>query len=168
MIDYAIGNEETRKKVERLVVEEKVDLDHQPIVVWIKRVGGKKEGEGRRKKMGENRTRWRTEEGREEFKKGFGERGDIEEGSVEEEWQSLKKKVTEAIGKMGRKEEAGKWKGWWDEEYRREKKRLEEELRRWRRMSGGDGPDRYREKKESLKNCVRRRREKEGKDGKER
>lgn len=74
-----------------------------------------------------------------------------EEGSVEEEWQSLKKKVTEAIGKMGRKEEAGKWKGWWDEEYRREKKKLEEELRRWRRMSGGDGSDRYREEKRKFK-----------------
>lgn len=28
VIDYAIGNEETRKKVERLVVEEKMDSDH--------------------------------------------------------------------------------------------------------------------------------------------
>lgn len=47
VIDYVLGNEESREKVNKMKVEERVDSDHQPITVWIEGRGWKKE---RRKK----------------------------------------------------------------------------------------------------------------------
>lgn len=35
VIDYTIGNAEARDKVESLVVEERTELDHLPICVYI-------------------------------------------------------------------------------------------------------------------------------------
>lgn len=43
MIDYMIGNRKVKERVERLEIEEKVDSDHHPVVVWVKgRRKGKK------------------------------------------------------------------------------------------------------------------------------
>lgn len=36
VIDYVVEDERTRKGIEKLRVKEKVDSDHQPIVVYIK------------------------------------------------------------------------------------------------------------------------------------
>ena len=58
VIDYVIGNGEAREKVDRLVVEGKVDSDHQPVVVWIE--GGKRE----------ERTKSVRKDGEEEGEKG--------------------------------------------------------------------------------------------------
>ena len=33
VIDYVVGNEDTREKVERLEVAERVESDHHPVVV---------------------------------------------------------------------------------------------------------------------------------------
>lgn len=41
VINYVIGEERTRKKVERLYIGEKVDSDRHPVKIWIKREGGK-------------------------------------------------------------------------------------------------------------------------------
>lgn len=41
VIDYVLGNEETREKVEGLYVEGRVDSDHHPVTVRVK--GGHKE-----------------------------------------------------------------------------------------------------------------------------
>lgn len=56
MIDYVIGDERIREEMRRVVVEEKIDSDHHPIVVWVRkrreigkgeeRVGEEKEAEG--------------------------------------------------------------------------------------------------------------------------
>lgn len=44
-----IGDERTREKVKGMVVGEKVDSDHQPIVIWIegKNMDGREVGRGR-------------------------------------------------------------------------------------------------------------------------
>lgn len=36
VIDYVIGYEEMREKVIKLIVEDRVDSDHQPVSVWIR------------------------------------------------------------------------------------------------------------------------------------
>lgn len=40
VIDYVIGNEETRERVERFVVKNKVDSDHQPVTEGRKKFEG--------------------------------------------------------------------------------------------------------------------------------
>lgn len=107
VIDYVIEKEGTKKKVKKLVVEKKIESGHQPLVVWIKGERGRKEKEGGGKKKGGVGSGWWTKEGREEFKEWFGERVEVE-GSVEEEWQELKKRVTGAIEKMGKRKDDGK------------------------------------------------------------
>lgn len=47
MIDHMLENERTWESVERLVMEARVDSNHQPITVWIKGNGG---GKGRKRK----------------------------------------------------------------------------------------------------------------------
>ena len=44
VIDYVMGNEDTREKVDRMEIGEMVDSDHHPVVVWLR--------EGRREKGG--------------------------------------------------------------------------------------------------------------------
>lgn len=46
VIDYVMGDERTKEKVEKMVVKDRVDSDHHPLAVWIK--GG--EGERRKEK----------------------------------------------------------------------------------------------------------------------
>ena len=160
VIDYVIGNEDTWEKVERLKVEERVDSDHQPLVVWVR---GEMGGNVDRRKSGERgrrggRGNW-TEEGRREFVRNFGKRvgGDW---SVDEEWGELKERIKGAVGKsvvkggeMRRKE------GWWDKECREEKSKVRKELRKWRR-EGGDGMV-YRERKRGYGRLCEEKRKKE-------
>lgn len=50
VIDYVIGDEEVRERVGKLRIGERVDSDHHPVEVWIKRGDRKerraKEGKG--------------------------------------------------------------------------------------------------------------------------
>lgn len=47
VIDYVIGNEDTRDKVEWVEVGERVDSDHHLVVVWVRGEGrGKRELDG--------------------------------------------------------------------------------------------------------------------------
>lgn len=46
VMDYVLRDERTRERVERLVVDERVDSDHQLITVSIK--GSKKEKRGKK------------------------------------------------------------------------------------------------------------------------
>lgn len=48
VIDYIIGDRETREKVKRMRVGDRIDSDHHPLEIWIegKRRGGKR-GRGR-------------------------------------------------------------------------------------------------------------------------
>ena len=52
VIDYVLENEDTRERVERLEVGDRVDSDHHPVAVWLRgegreRSGRRKKGEGR-------------------------------------------------------------------------------------------------------------------------
>lgn len=52
VIDYAITREEVRKRVKRLEVGDRIDLDHQSVIVYMEEKGTKENGrvEGKRKK----------------------------------------------------------------------------------------------------------------------
>lgn len=52
VIDYVLGNEETREGVRRVKVEERIDSDHQPVTA---RVEGGREREKKRIKEEKNR-----------------------------------------------------------------------------------------------------------------
>lgn len=36
MIDYVLGNEGTRERIERLEIGEDIDSDHHPVICWIR------------------------------------------------------------------------------------------------------------------------------------
>ena len=126
VIDYVIVNENTRERVERMELGERVDSDQHPVVVWLR--GEAMEGE-RRARKGEGRKAGRgnwTAEG--------------EERGIQEEWKELKERIKGAIGMVGaRGQKVGKG-GWWHKECREEKSKVRKELRRWRR-DGGDGKE---------------------------
>ncbi|XP_077255544.1 uncharacterized protein LOC143893719 [Temnothorax americanus] len=115
VIDYVLGDRRTRERVERVVVEEKVDSDHQPVTAWVE---GWEEGmdKGKGGRSGSGRGDW-SEEGRKKFRELMGDR-QARGGGVEEEWQRLKGRIKEVL-----REENGRGK----EEERREE---EEEIRR--------------------------------------
>ncbi|XP_024867350.1 uncharacterized protein LOC112451550, partial [Temnothorax curvispinosus] len=146
VIDYVLGDRRTREKVERVVVEEKVDSDHQPVTAWVE---GWVEGmdKGKEGRSGSGRGDW-SEESKEKFRELMGDR-QAQGGGVEEEWQGLKRKIREVLREVnGRGKRSGR-KGWWDEECREGKKRVGNMLRKWRR-EGGEG-DSYREEKQRYK-----------------
>jgi len=68
VIDYVMGDEEMREKVENLKIGERIDSDHQPVVI---RIG--KDKRSREKGRRENQRRMRrgiwNEEGREAYRK---------------------------------------------------------------------------------------------------
>lgn len=109
VIDYILGDERTRESVEKMVVEEKVDSDHQPVMVWLKGRRRKgKEIEGRRKK-GSYRGLW-SEEGKEEFRKRI-DVGSWGGGSVEEEWGDMKGELKDRVGRALEGMEEGRRRG---------------------------------------------------------
>lgn len=84
VIDYILGDERTREEVKRVVVGERVESDHQPLIVWIrgkeegKEGGGEREGE-RERSMNRKRKRAVQED---TGRRGMGERksgGGLEE-----------------------------------------------------------------------------------------
>ncbi|XP_076301689.1 uncharacterized protein LOC143219703 [Lasioglossum baleicum] len=155
VIDYVLGNEDTREGVGKIEIGDKIDSDHMPIIVWVKgEMGGKKgrKGEGKRRMVG----RW-SEEAGEEFREKFAARASGGDGS-QEDWEGLKGKIMEVIGEMGKNEKI-KRKGWWDEECRVGKKLAREELRKWRK-EGGDGLA-FREKKREYQKLCEERKKKE-------
>lgn len=55
VIDYIIGDDKMREKIERVEIGEEVDSDHQPVIAWIKgsmNKGGRKQRDGRIRKQG--------------------------------------------------------------------------------------------------------------------
>lgn len=52
VIDYIMGEEETKGKVKWLRVENKVDSDHHPIEAGIRGIGDRKRGERRQRRQG--------------------------------------------------------------------------------------------------------------------
>ncbi|XP_076301434.1 uncharacterized protein LOC143219315 [Lasioglossum baleicum] len=155
VIDYVLGNEDTREGVGKVEIGDKIDSDHMPIIVWIKgEMRGKKwrKGGGKRNMVG----RWSEETG-EVFRKKFvlkTSRGD----GAQEGWEGLRGKIKEVIGEVGKNEKI-KRKGWWDEECRVGKKLAREELRKWRK-EGGNGIA-FREKKREYQKLCEEKKKKE-------
>lgn len=55
VIDYVMGDEKTRERIEMMMVEGKVDSDHHPVTVWLgegTKVRKKKKGGKARRKRG--------------------------------------------------------------------------------------------------------------------
>lgn len=83
IIDYVLGNEETRERIKKMKVKERVDSDHQPITAWMK--GGRNRGKGRGKGGGKREKEkgvW-TEDRRRKFDEYFGRK--------DEGWEGMKK-----------------------------------------------------------------------------
>ena len=101
MIDYVVGNEETRERVERMEVAERIDPDHHPVVVWLRGEVGE-QGERRKKGGGEERGERETGQRREgrNLQGSLGKRDGGGRG-IEEEWAELKERVKRAMGKAG-------------------------------------------------------------------
>ncbi|KAL6256772.1 hypothetical protein P5V15_011710 [Pogonomyrmex californicus] len=83
VLDYVVRDREMWDRIEKVRMEEKVDSDHFPVMVWIK---GEEEGIRKRKSGKEVGRRWRwTEEGkgifRERMKRVWGERREEREMS---------------------------------------------------------------------------------------
>lgn len=113
VIDYVIGDEVKRKKVQRVEIEEK-DSDHHLIEVTIE--GGNLD---ERKREGVVEGIWDEEE-KEIFRQKLGE---VELGrrGVQEEWEKLEGRIKLTVKgtereKEGRGEERN---GWWDKECKR-------------------------------------------------
>lgn len=155
VIDYVVGNGETRERVRKMKVEDRIDSDHQPISVE----GGGKRGEKRgSKKKGKRRGIW-TEEGKGKFRELFGGK-DEEWEEVDEGWKKLTERVEESLEKVeaGMKREGGK--SWWDGECKERKERE----RGIENMEGrrGRGKDRKKGGK-SIEEYVRKRSKRRGK-----
>ena len=98
VIHYVLGNEDTREKIERVEVGNRVESDHHPEVVWLRGEGEREEGGGRKKggRRGGGRGNW-SEEGRREFMRKFGRRSEGE-GGVDDDWRELKERINRANG----------------------------------------------------------------------
>ena len=155
VIDFIIGSMETKEIVEGMEVEDCVESDHHPVVVWMRR--RKKE---QRKKEGIRRAgRWEwSEKGREEFREALGGIT-MGEGEVGRICEKVRRQIIEIL-KRGRKERGvAIRKSWWDEECEGKKRAVRKALRRWRRGEGCR--QRYKEEKLEYKKLVERKKKEE-------
>ncbi|XP_020297624.1 golgin subfamily A member 6-like protein 6 [Pseudomyrmex gracilis] len=122
VIDYVIGEAGLKEDVEKMVIEDKVDSDHHPVVVWVKAGGGQKK---REKNVNEGKKMERircSEEGRQQLEEEMGREG-MGEREMEEEWREMKKLVGNAFKESGGGKKLSR-KGWWNGECREEKNRF--------------------------------------------
>lgn len=137
-IDYVMGNEEVRERIEKMEIGDEINSDHQPVKVRIRGEGGKKEEKG-------GKGRW-DEEGRRLFRRKLGK---IELGKedIEKEWKKLERRLKLAIKEteeeQDKKEERKR--GWWDKECEKKKREVRGEMRRWRKGTGEE--ERYKKRK---------------------
>lgn len=108
-IDYVLGDGRMRERVERMIIEDRVESDHHPVVVWMKGEGGRKDRGGGRK-GGARRGKW-DEEGKKEFERMIGKIGE-RKGDMQGEMKEMTERIRRTIkrGKEGgrRKEEEGR------------------------------------------------------------
>ena len=110
VIDYILGDEDTRRWVKKLEIGDNVDSDHQPFRVSV---GGEKRREVERKgKRRKKRKDW-TEIGREKLREGI-EGLEIGEGGVEEEMRRGVGKIRVTMESQGEEveEEGKRSRGW--------------------------------------------------------
>jgi len=158
VIDYIMGEEEVKERIERMRVGDKIDSDHHPVEVWIKGVEKKRrESKGQEGYM---RGVW-DEEGCRKFREMLGKM-EMGEEDVETMWEGMEGKVKKVLQETGRGREnegrKGK-RGWWDEECKEKKKGVRKELRNWRKK-GGEGRDYKRKKQEYKELCEKKKRKK--------
>lgn len=157
VIDYIIGDRETREKVKRMRVGDRIDSDHHPLEMWIegKRRGGKR-GRGKRGGGKKGRGIW-NEEGKKKFKEKIEAWEGKEEEGIEEEWVGMEGRIKEVLLEVEKEMEGGKMErsGWWDEECVKKKKVVRRKLREWRRNEG-DGEEYRKEKREYKELCERK------------
>jgi len=107
VIDYVMGEEEMREKVVNLKIGERIDSDHQPVVVRIGRDMRSKERK-RRGNQGRMRRGIWNEEGREAYRKKMSEiRWEREGGRIEGKNGKEDKEYDRGSGEGGRMGEAG-------------------------------------------------------------
>lgn len=158
VIDYVLGDERTRRGIERMEVADRVESDHHPLVITMKK--------GRKRKKGKAKEDKRTKMGRwsEEMKREFERR--MRGVRLEEDGEESEKQIGERIKKeIERSEEVGgrkrkrNMRGWWDEECREKKGEVRKELRCWRKGSGTK--EKYREKKREYHEMIERKKREE-------
>lgn len=117
------------KRIEKIEVGERVELDHHPVRAWIR-------GRVRRNRVRENRyetTRrgeW-DEKGKEEFRKKVGIL-EVGERDMQEEIEKMADRVRKILeeDEEGERREIRIKKGWWDKECKEKKREVRKELRR--------------------------------------
>ncbi|XP_029176945.1 golgin subfamily A member 6-like protein 22 [Nylanderia fulva] len=157
VIDYIIVSRETKEKIERMEVGDKVDSDHHPIVAWIE---GETEEKKEKRQKKERRGIW-DEERRKKFKEKLGEIKE-EEREMQDEIESINKRIRKAL-EMGvetseRKEK--KSREWWNTDCAKMKKTMRKSLRKWRKGKGEE--EEYKELKKAFREkCEERKKEEE-------
>jgi len=155
VIDYVIGSIVTKEIIEGMVVEDCIDSDHHPLVVWIRKEEEEQRKGGKMERVG--RWVW-TEEGIEEFRKELGELP-LDEREVGRMWEGMRGQVKEILKRGSREKGVGTRKGWWDEECEEKKRAVRKALRRWRRGEGGR--QNYREGKTEYRKLIERKKKEE-------
>ncbi|KAL6431964.1 hypothetical protein ACFW04_007414 [Cataglyphis niger] len=148
VIDYVMGDEDTRMQVGEVEVGDNIDSDHHPIIVRIK--GGDKIRLGRKERTSKKWV-W-SQEGKDEFRKALGNVEEVAGGGVEEVWGSMRDRIKQVIRGGCAAKGIRRERGWWDRECKEEKSIVRRELRRWREK-GGDGKC-YREAKGKYKKLI--------------
>ncbi|XP_024868964.1 caldesmon-like [Temnothorax curvispinosus] len=157
VIDYIISDEDSREKIERLEIGDRVESDHHPLILWI-RGGAKRTQRGEKIELTRRRGIW-SEEGRKHFVEKLGKIG----GN-----RKLQEEIEEGVSKIRgilKENEKGEVRGankirrrWWDEECKEKKKEARAELRKWRKGKGE--VERYRERKRKYREvCERKKKE---------
>lgn len=93
VIDYVMGDEEVRERIEKMEIGDEIDSDHQPVKVRIRGEGGKKSGVKKEGKGG--RGRW-DEEGRRLFRRKL-RKIELGKKDTEKEWKELERRLKRAM-----------------------------------------------------------------------
>ena len=149
VIDYVFINNKGWENVESFKVADRVESDHVPVIVELKEKGNKREKEEEKKKTV---ISWREEDiaiyrtKLEEWKE-----QENTNGTVEEEWERLKKAVQEAMVKKVVKVKDTKigYRKWWDKECTRKKKEVKIKYKRWKK--GKEDKKNYIEERKNLR-----------------
>ncbi|KAI4472670.1 hypothetical protein M0802_016592 [Mischocyttarus mexicanus] len=115
VIDYVLADEVSRKEIKSMIVEDRVESDHHPLVVTVRGVGREVGRRQRRGKGGGSRGRW-SEKMKEEFCRGMSEVELVQE-DVQERVKELTGRVMEEIRRSeekGGRKKGQRREGWWD------------------------------------------------------
>lgn len=140
-IDYAVVNEQAWEQIIKFEVGERIESDHQPIIVEIK-TRNRKNIEKQEDKAIETQD-W-TLQGIKKYIEEI-EKTEWKESGVEDSWREIKKEIRSKVVKRKWKisNKPGK-KPWWKKECREKKK---EALKAWKKKINGEGSEEsYKEK----------------------